>query len=52
MGQILEWLTSVMLGVIAAPFLAFAHFDTDGEGLGQKTQHGYGFMLQSFIREL
>lgn len=50
MGQILEWLASVALGIAAAPFLAFAHFDTDGEGLGQRTSYGYTFMLQSFMR--
>ncbi|HEY8905243.1 MAG TPA: DotA/TraY family protein, partial [Rhodoferax sp.] len=50
MGQVMEWLVSVMEGVAAAPFLAFAHFDTDGEGLGQRTSHGYSFMLQSFMR--
>lgn len=50
MGQVMEWLASVILGVAAAPFLAFAHFDTDGEGLGQRTQYGYTFMLQSFMR--
>ncbi len=50
MGQILNWLITVVEGVAAAPFLAFAHFDTDGEGLGHKTQYGYVFMLQSFMR--
>jgi conjugal transfer/type IV secretion protein DotA/TraY len=50
MGQIMEWLATVVMGVSAAPFLAFAHFDTDGEGLGQKTQHGYTFALSSFMR--
>jgi conjugal transfer/type IV secretion protein DotA/TraY len=50
MGQVLNWLVTVVEGVAAAPFLAFAHFDTDGEGLGHKTQYGYTFMLQSFMR--
>ncbi len=50
MGQVLAWLLSVVEGVAAAPFLAFAHFDTDGEGMGQRTAHGYTFMLQSFMR--
>ncbi len=50
MGQILNWMITIVEGVAAAPFLAFAHFDTDGEGLGQKTQYGYIFMLQSFMR--
>ena len=52
MGLVMEWLVSVMVGVTAAPLLAFAHFDTDGEGLGQKTNHGYGFMLQIFLRPI
>ncbi len=50
LGQIVAWLLSVIEGVAAAPFLAFAHFDTDGEGLGQRTSFGYTFMLQSFMR--
>jgi hypothetical protein len=50
MGQVLNWLITVVEGVAAAPFLAFAHLDTDGEGLGHKTQYGYTFMLSSFMR--
>ena len=51
MGQVLAWLLSVIEGVAAAPFLAFAHLDASGEeGLGQRTQYGYTFMLQSFMR--
>ena len=51
MGQVLAWLLSVIEGVAAAPFLAFAHLDASGEeGLGTRTQYGYTFMLQSFMR--
>lgn len=50
MGQILNWLITVVEGVAAAPFLGFAHLDTDGEGLGHRTQYGYTFMLASFMR--
>lgn len=50
MGQVLNWLITVIEGVAAAPFLSFAHLETEGEGLGQKTQYGYTFMLQSFMR--
>jgi conjugal transfer/type IV secretion protein DotA/TraY len=50
MGQVLNWLLNVIEGVAATPFLAFAHFDTNGEGLGQRTHYGYTFMLQSFMR--
>ncbi|EQD70936.1 integral membrane protein, partial [mine drainage metagenome] len=51
MGQIVSWLIGVIEGVAAAPFLAFAHLDASGEeGLGQRTNYGYTFMLQSFMR--
>lgn len=49
MGCVLNWLITVVEGVAAAPFLAFAHLDTDGEGLGHKTEYGYVFMLKSFM---
>jgi conjugal transfer/type IV secretion protein DotA/TraY len=51
-GEIIGWLTTVILGCVSAPFLAFSHFDTEGEGMGQKTQYGYTFMLTSFMRPL
>lgn len=51
MGQVMNWLLSVVEGVAAAPFLAFAHLDASGEeGLGSRTHYGYTFMLQSFMR--
>ncbi|MHB0992557.1 MAG: DotA/TraY family protein [Burkholderiales bacterium] len=51
LGQVVSWLVGVIEGVVAAPFLAFAHLDASGEeGLGQRTHYGYTFMLQSFMR--
>ncbi len=39
-------------GVVSASLWAFAHLDTDGEGLGQRTQHGYVFMLNLLLTPL
>lgn len=41
-----------MEGVINASLWAFAHLDTDGEGMGQRTQHGYIFMLNLLLTPL
>lgn len=35
---------------MAAPIWAFAHLDTDGEGMGQRTQTGYLFLLNVLFR--
>lgn len=47
---IITWLGALAEGLVAAPLWSFAHLDTDGEGLGQRTQHGYIFVLQVFLR--
>lgn len=38
--------------MINASLWAFAHLDTDGEGMGQRTQHGYIFMLNLLLTPL
>ena len=38
--------------VVSAPMWAFAHFDTEGEGLGQRTQHGYLFLLNVLLNPM
>jgi hypothetical protein len=50
LGAIISWLTVVIEGVVAAPLWAFAHLDTEGEGMGSKAQHGYGFLMQVLFR--
>ena len=47
---VITWLGALAEGLVAAPLWSFAHLDTDGEGLGQRTQHGYIFVLQVFLR--
>lgn len=47
---IVTWLGVFAEGLIAAPLWSFAHLDTDGEGLGQRTQYGYIFLLNVLMR--
>jgi len=50
MGAILSWVTVVIEGVVAAPLWAFAHLDTEGEGMGARTERGYTFLLNVLLR--
>lgn len=44
-GGLVSWIGKVIEGVANASFWAFAHLDTSGEGMGQRTSHGYQFLL-------
>lgn len=50
LGAIISWITVVIEGVVAAPLWAFAHLDTDGEGMGNRTERGYTFILNVLLR--
>ncbi len=52
LGAILSWLTVVVESVVASPLWAFAHLDTDGEGMGRRTEHGYVFILNVLFRPI
>lgn len=51
-GAILAWLMIVFESLIGAPLWALVHLDTDGEGMGQKTTHGYLFLLNLIFRPI
>jgi conjugal transfer/type IV secretion protein DotA/TraY len=44
------WFGTVCEAVVASPLWAFAHLDGDGEGMGQRTTHGYIFLLNLMLR--
>lgn len=48
----INWLVIVGEAVIAAPLWAMAHIISGGEGMGQKTTHGYIFLLNLFCRPI
>jgi len=44
------WIVVVAESLIAATLWALAHLDPEGEGMGQRTAHGYIFMLNLLFR--
>lgn len=52
LGGIVSWIGKVMEGVVNASLWAFAHLDTTGEGMGQRTTHGYQFLLTLLLYPL
>ncbi|WP_017461375.1 DotA/TraY family protein [Dyella ginsengisoli] len=49
-GAAINWLVVVAEGIVAAPLWAIAHLGVDGEGFGQKSMHGYLFLLNMCVR--
>lgn len=49
-GGIMSWFCVVAEAMVAAPLWAFSHLDGEGEGMGQRTQHGYIFLLNLMFR--
>lgn len=50
MGAILAYAASMIEGLAGASLHAMAHLDGDGEGLGQRTTHGYMFYINAIAR--
>jgi hypothetical protein len=49
-GVMLDWMVIVIEAMIAAPYWAMAHLEGEGEGMGQRSSHGYIFMLNLLFR--
>lgn len=49
-GALANWLVVVGEGIVAAPLWALAHLGAEGEGLGQRSMHGYLFLLNMSVR--
>lgn len=47
---ILSWIIVVGEAVVAAPLWAITHMDTQGEGMGERTTHGYLFLINLLFR--
>jgi conjugal transfer/type IV secretion protein DotA/TraY len=50
MGGIIQYVTIFFEGLVAAPIWAFAHLDAEGEGMGQRSERGYVFLLNMLFR--
>ncbi|MHB8149195.1 MAG: DotA/TraY family protein [Desulfobulbia bacterium] len=49
-GGVISYFIVLIEAVVAAPLWMLAHLDTEGEGMGQKTAHGYMFLLNVIFR--
>ena len=49
-GAAINWLVVVGEAIIAAPLWAFTHLGGEGDGMGQRTAHGYLFLLNCMFR--
>jgi conjugal transfer/type IV secretion protein DotA/TraY len=49
-GGVVSWFAVVGEAQIAAPLWAMTHLDGDGEGMGQRSTHGYIFLLNVMFR--
>ena len=49
-GGLTQYVVSVFEGLAASPLWAFAHLDAEGEGMGQKSERGYLFLMNVLFR--
>ena len=50
MGAVLAYVAFMIEGLAGALLHALSHLDGDGEGLGQRTTHGYMFYINALAR--
>lgn len=50
LGAVLSYLVISIESMFGAPLWALVHLDPDGEGMGQRTTHGYIFLLNLLFR--
>ncbi|SIO61558.1 DotA/TraY family protein [Paraburkholderia phenazinium] len=49
-SAVLTWLAVVVEAIISAPLWSLVHGEGEGEGMGQRTQHGYLFLMNVTFR--
>lgn len=49
-SALVSYFASVLEGLVAAQVWAFSHLQTEGEGVGQKAEKGYLFILNMLLR--
>ncbi len=49
-GAAINWLVVVGEAIVAAPLWAITHLAGDGDGMGQRSAHGYIFLLNVMMR--
>lgn len=51
-GAVINWIIIVGEAVVAAPLWAMTHLGGEGDGMGQRTAHGYIFLLNVAVRPI
>ena len=51
-GALISYATIFVESIAAAPLWGMAHLDPNGDGMGQRTQHGYLFLLNVLLRPI
>ncbi|MCP3655434.1 MAG: DotA/TraY family protein [Herbaspirillum sp.] len=51
-AALIQWFSSVLESLVGSSLWALAHFDADGEGMGQRTGYGYLYLLNNFARPI
>lgn len=49
---LIQWFTSFIESLLGSTLWAMAHFDTDGEGMGQRTSYGWIYTVNVFCRPI
>lgn len=49
-GALIAYAASFIEGLVAMPLHSFSHLETQGDGMGQSTTHGYLFFLNTLVR--
>ena len=49
-GEVISYFIVLVEAVVGAPLWMLAHLETEGEGMGQRTAHGYMFLLNVIFR--
>ena len=50
MGGVVQYAVVVCQGLVGAPIAALSHLETEGEGMGQRSEAGYMFLLNVTFR--
>jgi conjugal transfer/type IV secretion protein DotA/TraY len=49
-SALMTWVAVILEAIISAPLWSLVHGEGEGEGMGQRTQHGYLFLLNVTLR--
>ncbi|MBA4340870.1 MAG: hypothetical protein C0423_01825 [Methylibium sp.] len=50
MGAMVQYFVVIVEGIAAAPLASLAHMEAEGEGMGQRAERGYIFLLNALAR--